>query len=118
MEIGMVQADCNWPLKKFHMKGPSASERIMSLRHGYIFIGTYSFNIGLYNSISEVIISFYNTFQLCLGQRGLGVRRIVSYFHMLATLADEKFSLMLPLLLYSPSSSPSRESATSPLRKE
>ncbi|MCD7455284.1 hypothetical protein HAX54_027685, partial [Datura stramonium] len=81
---------------------PRAFESVASSRLDYIFVYMYPFSMGLGNHIDEVIISYYNTFYICLGQLSSGAWRVIAFLRALATLASEEFSLEHLLLLYSP----------------
>ncbi|MCE0481838.1 hypothetical protein HAX54_039927 [Datura stramonium] len=99
-DLPLVHADCGWPPDIYRVEATDTFENITSERPRYTFSYTYSFSMGLKKLIDSVINSFCDTFQLCLGQLGLEVWRIVACLHVLAARIREEFTLMHLLLLY------------------
>jgi len=99
--ISLVRRECHWKFD-FPILVPNANQRITSYKAGYSFVYIYPFTLGFKPHIDPVIIEFCPFFNICLGQIGPIVWRVVACLRYLSNLASLPFTFYHLIHLYSP----------------
>ncbi|XP_009768534.1 uncharacterized protein [Nicotiana sylvestris] len=99
--ISVVRRDCYWS-SDFSIIIPSPNQRITSYITGFYFVYTYPFTLGFRPSIDPVILEFCRFFDVCLGQIGPIIWRVVACLRHLTNTASVPITFPHLIHLYSP----------------
>ncbi|XP_070023125.1 uncharacterized protein [Nicotiana sylvestris] len=97
----MVRKDCHWS-NDFSIIIPNLNQRITSYLTGFSFVYTYPFTLGFRPTIDSVILEFCCLFNVCLGQIGPIIWRVIACLRHLATKVEVPFTFPHLIHLYSP----------------